>query len=299
MKNLVFAVLVTGIFNVHAKPIPPNDVVYNQDDRIPAKDVNINIEQIQSLSSGIAALVLTDEVTFHGDKASIYTLDEKETNDICTEEKYSSFPAMSMCTAFLISDKLLVTAGHCITNDNCIDKDFSFVFNYNHQSVQNEALEFNSSDIYTCKKVVARKKDDKNHLDYAIVELDKKVKNRTILKFAKTNPKLDDSIFMLGHPYGLPLIYTDNAQIHRTEENRFITNLDAFGGNSGSPVLNQNGNVIGVLIEGSQDFIWDKQNRCNHVHYCNGIDPNNKCEGEGVLKKDIIIKALKEANKTI
>jgi hypothetical protein len=54
----------------------------------------------------------------------------------------------------------------------------------------------------------------------------------------------------------------------------FGANLDAFGGNSGSPVFNENtGEVEGILVRGYQDYGW------NGSCYVSNVCPNNGCPG--------------------
>jgi len=57
-------------------------------------------------------------------------------------------------------------------------------------------------------------------------------------------------VYMIGHPSGLPQKVAVNASVRSLEGAAyFYTSLDAFQGNSGSPVFDRNtGEVIGILV---------------------------------------------------
>jgi V8-like Glu-specific endopeptidase len=89
--------------------------------------------------------------------------------------------------------------------------------------------------------------------------------NKTALPYRKkgkinTNAKL----VVIGHPSGLPQKVSDDGQIlNNKEEDFFVTNLDTFGGNSGSPVVDLNSGMIeGILVRGEEDYIYDFKKGC-------------------------------------
>src|SRR5690606_32537433 len=63
---------------------------------------------------------------------------------------------------------------------------------------------------------------------------------------------------MIGHPAGLPkkVAFGEETRVISSDQDKyFVANVDAFGGNSGSPVFNQvTGLVEGVLVRGEPDF---------------------------------------------
>ena len=69
-----------------------------------------------------------------------------------------------------------------------------------------------------------------------------------------------------GHPSGLPRKITANASVTDNESRtRFTTNLDSFGGNSGSPIFASPSNLlIGILVEGRPDYV--PRGSCNVVN---------------------------------
>jgi V8-like Glu-specific endopeptidase len=60
------------------------------------------------------------------------------------------------------------------------------------------------------------------------------------LKMNMTKKVADKTnLYMLGLPYGLPVKFVGNGSVQRNTQKDFLeSNLDAFGGNSGSPTFN-------------------------------------------------------------
>src|SRR5690606_9114881 len=77
------------------------------------------------------------------------------------------------------------------------------------------------------------------------------------LKFRKSGTTgLGAELVIIGHPLGLPLKIADSARVTSVEHNYFRANLDSYGGNSGSPVINiHTQEVEGILVRGEEDFI--------------------------------------------
>ncbi len=202
---------------------------------------------------------------------------------VCTDELYSDQNVLPACTGFLVAPDVLVTAGHCVSEETPCES-YSWVFGF-----KEGVTRFANSDIYKCKEVISQKLESSKYKlkDYAVIRLDRKVEDREPLEFRKKGkPNWGEDLLIIGHPYGLPQKIADGAKVKSgnflgifkpfstffKKQDYFISNLDSFVGNSGSPVFNKNtGLVEGILIEGADDFTVDEENNCKRiVHKKNG-----------------------------
>ena len=102
-------------------------------------------------------------------------------------------------------------------------------------------------------------------------------------------PQIGDPLVVIGHPAGLPLKVADGANVRSIglSGQHFVANLDTYGGNSGSAVLNGvTGDVEGILVRGEMDFIY--QNGCRVSNRC----LNDSCRGEDVTLFERVIPYL-------
>lgn len=91
-----------------------------------------------------------------------------------------------------------------------------------------------------------------------------------------------DPLYIVGCPVGLPLKHAGKAVVRdNSPKAYFIANLDAYGGNSGSPVFSADDQqqVEGILVRGAPDFE-------RHPSGCllSKVCPDTGCEGEHVLR---------------
>lgn len=253
-----------------------NRIIYGEDNRV---DVTETDAKIQALGKAVAGRVMNFSFKRDDNKISfedVLTLSHPMSARVCSSERFADQPTVADCTGFLVGEDLLVTAGHCmvpfgqsVRNQGTRDcESFSWLFDYKSDAVL-ESMD--GSQLYGCKEVVAGEYTDE--LDYAIIKLDRKVSDRTPLKVRKEGKlTLGQSIFVMGHPSGLPLKYADGARVFETEATYFATNLDTFGGNSGSPVFNKDTlEVEGILVRGDTDYVVttdENGERCRKVNVC-------------------------------
>jgi hypothetical protein len=81
----------------------------------------------------------------------------------------------------------------------------------------------------------------------------------------------------MGHPARLPIKFADGSIVRdNTPSSYFIANLDAYGGNSGSPVFGTDNVVEGVLVRGDADFTLAEGAAC----WVSKVCPTTGCQGE-------------------
>ena len=209
--------------------------------------------------------------------------------NLCKKERFINQKIAANCSGFLISDKYLVTAGHCIKTENDCEK-YRWVFDYKMDSENQTSFNIPASSIYSCTKIIAHELNDSTKADYAVVELDRAVTDRTPLTFRKSGElQLNDPLVVIGHPSGLPTKIADGANVRSLSFTYFVSNLDTFGGNSGSAVINTNTlEVEGILVRGEEDYVKPFLRGCLKPKECK----NEKCRGEDVTRITII-EALK------
>lgn len=178
---------------------------------------------------------------------------------VCDSERFHDQLTIAGCTGFLVAEDILVTAGHCVlTNEDC--KSTRWVFGFEVEE-SGSIAKMTSDDLYECKEIIGRdlgdfRKDKVNYHDYAVLRLNKKVKGRTPIKINKTGkPVIGDEVAVLGHPSGLPQKIAAGAEVKKLDNNYFYANLDTYGGNSGSPVINlRTYEVEGIVVIGNDDY---------------------------------------------
>lgn len=118
--------------------------------------------------------------------------------------------------------------------------------------------------------------------------MDRPVVGKTPLKFRTSglvNSK--DSLVVIGHPSGLPQKVAPGANIFRNNSTQsyFVTNLDTFGGNSGSAVFNERtGTIEGILVRGAKDYVKNEETGCVMVNREAEDITGNNTLGESVSR---------------
>lgn len=255
-------------------------VIYGVDDR---RDIYEEFDPMfLELSRSTAAMIPTDKIR-KGTTETVIVGKTLEQRGICSHAAFANQGTAANCSGFLIADDILVTAGHCMKSQSSCDN-YKWVFDYAYESSDITAnITVDNDNVYGCKEIIAQELNSQNKNDFAIVRLDRKVSNRASLK-VRTSGKVSktDELVVIGHPTGLPTKIADNAFVRaNTNDIYFVTNLDTFGGNSGSAVFNaQTGEVEGILVRGEQDYVYDWSKGCRVPKECS----EDGCRGEDVTR---------------
>ncbi|MCP4915030.1 MAG: trypsin-like serine protease [Oligoflexia bacterium] len=205
--------------------------------------------------------------------------------NLCRDERFADQKQQGFCSGFFISDDLVVTAGHCIKdNDHC--KNISFVQGYKTKAeTQKPVTLFGSRQVYTCKRLLSRKFTSfgSDYEDYAVVLVDRSAKDLKLQHKPIVTDYTDYSkeLTVIGHPLGIPQKIARNG-FAEGKYNSYVmaTDLDTFGGNSGSPVFDdKTGNLYGILVAGGKEgnLEYDEDAKCNRWVRCESTAPNARC----------------------
>lgn len=242
--------------------------IYGQDDRL---DVFQADEAQKALADSVASL--WEEALLEYDPLSgaykLFTRSFADKLGLCPSEPFREQPTGPVCTATLVGDDLLLTAGHCVLNEKECAKS-RFVFGFAIKDASGTApSSVPPTEVYACAEVVSRYVNHNStsavRADYALVRLDRKVRGHRIVPISREGGiAKGDAVFMLGYPSGLPLKVVGGAVVRdASDAGFFLADLDAFGGNSGSPIFNARTNAIeGVLFAGDADFGLNEDETC-------------------------------------
>jgi V8-like Glu-specific endopeptidase len=249
-------------------------IVYGDDNR---KEVFEVEEKIQKIAASTAAMIENKDLIKVGKSVMLPPSELGRDWNLCSGEKFADQASSAMCSGFLIGPDLLVTAGHCVqTEEDC--KKISWVFDFKINQDTNKAdMMISNEKVFACKKVIrasletpmapgeeAFKRDD-----FALIQLDRVVVGRTPLKFRTEGAiEKESGVYVIGHPSGIPTKVTDGGFVRDNSHKQFFkTNLDTFGGNSGSAVFSTETDTIeGILVRGDRDYVMDPVKRCYRVN---------------------------------
>lgn len=237
--------------------------IYGADDR--RDEFEVTDQETLAVGDATVALVSRDELTDNGD--GTYTLPamtlaeyykHASARPLCLDEPYRLQPSAAFCSGFLVGPDLVATAGHCIIGGGeCTST--AFVFGLVMLDPQTAVLTVDASQVYFCDHIVSQEID---LADWGLIRLDRPVPDHDPLP-VRTSGRLTGSrgVFAVGHPLGLPRKYSGGASTRVRDNNPmdyFQANIDAFGGSSGSAVLDAGTFVVeGIIVRGYLDFIED------------------------------------------
>lgn len=204
--------------------------------------------------------------------------------NLCSYEAFNKQPVVGFGTAFLIDNGRMITAGHVFDTPF---RDLVVIFGF--EIIDTNSIykrTFESSDIYEIVSIENRSPE----LDAAIFKLDRPANRNGLRISQKKQLETDRAVYMIGHPSGLPKKVALNAEVTKNSNSLFFyTSLDAFQGNSGSPVFDfETHEVIGVLVSGNVDYQWNGNCRETTLFHLDQTD------GEKVIRIEAILEELRE-----
>lgn len=148
----------------------------------------------------------------------------------------------SLCTGFLTKSNQLVTNHHCISTDvQCASTYFSVYVSGSYEAAK-------------CKRVIGSKDDGKplseKAVDYSVLELDRHIRNTDVFRYSSSSarPGSELTTWVIDHIDLFKARITElRCKLKGSRNSLELENCPSISGNSGSPVLNERGHIVGVL----------------------------------------------------
>lgn len=186
-------------------------------------------------------------------------------------------PAPATCSASLVDEQVLLTAAHCVDTsmgaknlDEAALLDAWFVFGFfkpglpaganttvtlalkpeGKVRIETRGYSFKPDQLYQAQGVVVDW-----DLDVAAIYLDREVASDYPRLRVGRNPAKDAQVHIVGTPLGLPLAHAWTTAHKLSVDRRHLeVRVDAFAGNSGSPLLDKGwDSIVAMLQSGERD----------------------------------------------
>jgi V8-like Glu-specific endopeptidase len=286
MKVVISLVILTATLGtVQANGLK---VIYGDDNRVNPADSTNQLHVQLSRSTAVQINLKsrygtrTGNLTLNGTEYKLKDKTLQTGMNVCASEPFSQQNALGNCSGFLVAPDLLVTAGHCVPSQSQCDNAL-WVFDYRNEKIGN--LSIDKSNVYKCVKIVNQELNSTTKADYALIQLDRKVTDRKPLKF-RTSGKVSTGtdLVVIGHPSGLPTKISAGASVRKnTQDQYFVSDLDTYGGNSGSAVFDaKTGQIEGILVRGAKDYVRSPKG-CYVSNVCKNMGTPG-CGGESVSR---------------
>ncbi len=253
-------------------------------------------KSLRELSESVAAFVSGDSLRFDKSRKVYKPLKLETLGDnysLAESADFKKQKVLSYCSGSLVSPYLVLTAGHCIEynpKDPYYYKNTYIVFGWKQYAQGRYSSTFSPRQVYNINRVLIRKltRGGINYgEDYALVELDRRVSGIDPLPIDRTGEFLvkGNKVFTIGYPLGMSVKITDpaDAEIKRVGKNKFITNLDTFGGSSGAPVFDSyTRRITGVHVTGNAVNMFYRTDQPLTISF----ETSNKVRGKAYTRKD-------------
>eukprot|EP01135_Chromosphaera_perkinsii_P009417 Nk52_evm93s1737 gene=Nk52_evmTU93s1737 len=230
-------------------------VIYGNDDR--SEVYRITDANDILLREATVLLVSKSKLTTTNN-GQTYSLSSSRMTSLCDGELFKGQLVGGHCSGFLVADDTVVTAGHCLNSlAECSDTAFVFNFQEVSNTTETQVTNIAGNRVYFCSEILGS--NNYNLYDYSVVKLDRGTGRTPISVDMNSDQAVGTAVALIGHPSGLPMKISPNAEIKTAQDKRYFTaNIDAFAGNSGSMVTDVSSGsyqVAGILVRGNTDFI--------------------------------------------
>lgn len=256
--------------------------IYGEDGRRFIEDEGV-APWMRRLGRSVGAMVSPDNAGADG-AVSFPEETTREASNYCAEERLVDERTVATCTVFLVAPDLVMTAGHCVPR-GC--NEGPIVFGLDRARAEAGYL---APETFRCARVEARLQSE--GYDWALLRLDRAT-SLPSLQLAASDPAEGTNLALIGHGQGMPQqAVLGGVVLNEGPRSFFVTDLDAFGGSSGSPVFSmETREVVGILTSGGYDFAVDEAAECVRAVRCeeaSGTGFGLECPGNRVNTLDLV-----------
>lgn len=173
-----------------------------------------------------------------------------EVDRLCEGVRYAHQLTLGKGTAFVIDEQHFITAGHVAKHHKPPERPLAFVFDFRVPRIGvPTSTRIPASNVFVAKAVT---KTSSGPEDWAIVQVNRVIDRPPLPRRTEDRIEHDAPLYILGHPFALPLKFAGGATVQdNAPDTHFLANLDAYSGNSGSPVLHRHTHEVeGILTHG-------------------------------------------------
>ena len=257
-------------------------------------------EEVLVVADATAGMILKSNIHGLGNRVSaiFYRHPPLDPGFFCPLRDFSSQGMAADCSGVLIASDLLLTAGHCVDSQAACSNSV-WVFGYAVEGEEqrgqwhDDFFFVDREQLYGCKEIVAKSYRNRSFLnglrflgplvasgdnlfdrDYALVRLEREVKGRRPISLRTMGqPALDQGVFVIGHPRGLPLKISSLGEVVQ-DRGRGLAGINIYGigGLSGAPVVNADTGLLeGIAIRSFDSHVWDDELSCYHQEKGDGV----------------------------
>lgn len=269
---------------ISAQSFARDRVIYGEDNR---KEIHQVDSYWQKKADSTVALFFSSDVEdLKNGRYKLKGDNYGSSQNLCMDEPYREQMSGAFCSGSLVAPNIIMTAGHCVRTDSGCGRT-KFIFGFGYKVIGQDLSTVPALEVYSCKKLIVSKLENAG-ADFALVELDRAVIGHDALEVRREGEiTVGQTLTVIGHPAGIPTKVADGARVRSLEKGFFVANLDTYGGNSGSAVINdQTGLVEGILVRGEKDFVFS--GGCYKSNVC----ADDSCSGEDVTNVAEVVKYL-------